>query len=69
MTEFALYRGDELLCIGTAEECAERIGVKPDTVRYYASPCYNRRVAAREAEGSSGLVVAVRIDEGGEDGR
>lgn len=27
--EYAIYKGDTLLCIGTAEECAEHLNVKP----------------------------------------
>lgn len=35
---YAAYRGDELVAIGTVEELAEVLGVKPRTVRWYATP-------------------------------
>lgn len=42
--EYAIYKGDEFIMIGTARECAERIGVKPDSIRFYSSPVYRRRM-------------------------
>lgn len=41
--EYAVYRGDTFLFIGTAEECAKRLGVKADTIRWNASPRGLRR--------------------------
>jgi hypothetical protein len=55
---FAVYRGDEFVDVGTAEEIAKRLGCKPDTIRFYASPSYK----ARLKDGNNRL-VAVRIDE------
>nr|DAW57755.1 MAG TPA: hypothetical protein [Caudoviricetes sp.] len=37
--EYALYKGDNLLKIGTAEE----LGIKRETVLFYKSPAYNKR--------------------------
>lgn len=41
--EYALYKGEELLAIGTKREIAERLGVSPSTVGYYGTPVYARR--------------------------
>ena len=41
--EYALYKGDDMLCLGTIKEIAEETGLKPETVRYYQSPCYLKR--------------------------
>ncbi|MCK3935693.1 hypothetical protein HCC45_05025 [Streptococcus suis] len=38
--EYALYKGDKLLAIGTAKELAERFGVKVSTIHFYKSPTY-----------------------------
>lgn len=43
MTEYALYSGDEFIMIGTAEQLAERMGVKPETVKWYTTPTAERR--------------------------
>lgn len=40
---FALYKGDELIDVGTARELAERQGVKPSTIGFMASPAYHKR--------------------------
>lgn len=44
MKKYELYKGYELLAIGTVNEIAREIGVKPATVRFYGSPVYQRRV-------------------------
>lgn len=41
--EYALYKGEELLAIGTKREIAERLGVSVNTVSYYGTPVYARR--------------------------
>lgn len=41
--QYAVYRGDDLLAIGTAEEIAEKLGIKKETVYFYASPSYKKR--------------------------
>lgn len=41
--DYALYKGNELLDMGTAEEIAARRGVKPETIYYYATSRYRKR--------------------------
>ena len=43
--EFALYKGDELLAMGTKREIAEQLGVSASTVGYYGTPVYARRTS------------------------
>ena len=43
MKEYALYKGDEFLQIGTIKELAEYLNVKPKTIQFYASPTYQKR--------------------------
>lgn len=45
--EYALYKGDELLAMGTKREIAEQLGVSPSTVGYYGTPVYARRTTER----------------------
>jgi hypothetical protein len=40
---YAIYKGDEFLCEGTARECAEFLGVKQKTVFWWKSPVNHRR--------------------------
>lgn len=43
MKEFALYKGEELLGIGTLQELAEQMKVTIDTLLYYRTPTYAKR--------------------------
>lgn len=43
--EYALYKGEELLAMGTKREIAEQLGVLPSTVGYYGTPVYTRRTS------------------------
>lgn len=61
MTEYALYKGDEIIGIGTAKELAEKLGIKPETIRWYATPSQKKRVAA--AADPENQMIAVKIDE------
>ena len=42
--EYAVYRGDDLIVMGTATECAEFLGVKKHTIYWYASPSAENRI-------------------------
>lgn len=42
-TRYALYKGEELLYIGTAAELANRLGVKLRTIYFYASGVNKRK--------------------------
>lgn len=37
---YALYRGDELLAVGTVKEIARQLNKAEQTIRHYASPYY-----------------------------
>ncbi|EAC4527133.1 hypothetical protein Q834_00290 [Listeria monocytogenes] len=55
VTEYALYKADELLIIGTVEELAEFQKVKRETILFYATPTYQKRTTDK------GLRV-IRVD-------
>lgn len=42
--EYAMYKGEELLGIGTARELASKLNVKVETIRFYNTPTYKKRV-------------------------
>ncbi|WP_294167011.1 hypothetical protein [uncultured Clostridium sp.] len=46
--EYALYKGENLLSIGTIEEIAEEVGSKVENVKYYATNAYKRKIAKRK---------------------
>lgn len=43
--EYALYKGEELIAMGTEREIAEQLGVSPSTIGYYGTPVYARRTS------------------------
>ena len=43
--EYALYKGEELLAMGTKREIAKQLGVSPSTVGDYGTPVYARRTS------------------------
>ena len=46
--EYALYKGENLLCIGTIKEISENLKIEPDTVRFYGTNVYKKRIAKRK---------------------
>lgn len=58
--EYAVYKGDEFLCWGTAKECAKRLGVTPNTIHFYNTPSYRRRLESRN---SKNPIIVVPLDE------
>lgn len=41
--EYALYKGEELLAIGTKKELAEKFNVKESTISFYMTPAKLKR--------------------------
>jgi hypothetical protein len=63
MKDYAVYKGDELLCFGNVNECAKYLGVLPDTVRFYASAKYLNRVKKRKNASNYTIVIKIEDDE------
>lgn len=47
-TEYAVYKGDDLLVMGTREVCADILKVKPQTIYYYTTEAYQRKLEKRK---------------------
>jgi len=43
MKEYALYKGDNLIGIGTIKELAELTNVKEETIKFYGMPAHIKR--------------------------
>ena len=48
MKEYALYKGENIVGIGTLEELANQKGVQIRTIKFYLTPTYKRRLAERK---------------------
>lgn len=59
--EFAVYRGDELVAIGTSAECAKRMGVTKRYIRWLASPAAERRLSRRKNPDK--CTIGIRLDD------
>ncbi|HDR7378783.1 MULTISPECIES: hypothetical protein [Bacillus cereus group] len=46
LKEYAIYKGESLICIGTVQECAQHMGVLPKTILFYKT--HRKRVASRK---------------------
>ncbi|NIL77147.1 hypothetical protein RhoFasB10_03288 [Rhodococcus sp. B10] len=59
--EVAVYDADSLVAVGKVDDVAEELGVKPETIRWYLAPTYQRRLSKRKTLTKSRVVV--RLDE------
>lgn len=44
---YALYKGDDLLAIGTYKELAKAMDVEVNTIKIYGRPSYRKRVSEK----------------------
>jgi len=54
--QFAVYKGYQLLAEGTAKQCAEKLGVKVETIWYYKSAAYQRKGSGENRR------IAIEVD-------
>ena len=54
--EYALYKGDKFIDIGTKEYLAKKLNVRKETIEFYASPAQLKRH-------KDNCYVVVRIDD------
>lgn len=54
---YALYKGDEIIAIGTLKELAKLLNVSPRTIHFYSTPTYRNR-----NKGGNSYIV-IRIDD------
>ncbi len=55
--EYAVYKGERLLAIGNERQLARELGVKIETIKFYRSPAYQRRLAKRKNRGENCRVI------------
>ena len=60
--EYAMYKGEELQGIGTIKELAKIRGVKPETIKFYATNVYKSR-RKNSKRGNYTSVVKLEDDE------
>lgn len=55
---YAAYKGEQLLCDGTADEICAKLGIKYNTFQFYRSNWYKKH----RYENSNKRIVILRID-------
>jgi hypothetical protein len=48
LLEYAVYKGDELIVMGTAKECAKHMNVTPEYIKWMTTPTGKARLARRK---------------------
>jgi hypothetical protein len=56
---YAMYKGEEILAIGTREEICKKMNIKTQTFRYYRTNIYKERLKNRKNKNSR---IIIRID-------
>lgn len=59
--EYALYKGDEFLSVGTIARIARDTGVKSGTISYYKTATYAEKL--RNRKNSKSAIVLIQLDE------
>lgn len=54
ISQYVLYKGDELIAMGTAKELAELLNVNVKTIHFYATP-----TSIKRSKGNRKVVVKV----------
>lgn len=60
MAEYTLYKGEELIGLGTIAELAAKQGVTTKTMYFYAMPSYQRNVRKK---GPSKRMIAIKLED------
>lgn len=61
--DYALYKGDEFLVVGTAEECAKYLNVKADSIKWMSTPTDKRRLKRRKRKEKCISVIKLEEDD------
>ena len=54
-SEYTIYKGEEIIDTGTAEELSKRLGIKRKSIYFYNSPAHKKR-------DKGNLMVAVKVN-------
>ena len=56
--DYALYKGDEFIAVGTAKELALRMNVQIGTIKFWSSPTYHKRIVNHDR-----AIVVIKMEE------
>lgn len=61
--EYAVYKGDTFICLGTDIECANYMGIKLETFNYYLTPTYKNKLAKRKSKKGSNSTEVIILED------
>ena len=61
--DYAVYKGEDCIAIGTKEEVAKILGVKPKTIDFYRTKTYRKQCEERNNTWKDGFIEVIRIEE------
>lgn len=61
--DYAVYRGGEIVVMGTAEECATELGVTAAYIKWMTTPTGKKRLAARHNPEMATAAVKLDLEE------
>jgi hypothetical protein len=56
---YVIYKGDDVVIVGSSKECAAFLDVKETTIKFYASPIHWKRVA--ESSNPNARIIAEKV--------
>lgn len=59
--DYAVYKGDEFICLGKASECAKFLGIARNSIFFLSSPAYKKRIEKRSY--SKNPLIVIRLEE------
>ena len=54
--QYAMYKGEECLAIGTRQEICQEMGIKRKTFEYYRSTAYKERLEKRKERNARRII-------------
>ena len=61
-SEYALYKGEEILSIGTIKEIADKLGVLQSTINYYKTDAYINKISKRKKSKNARILIYLEDD-------
>ncbi len=59
---YAVYKNDEMIAMGTADECAAELDVQPEYITWMATPTGKRRYESRKNKDKAQTAVVIDFE-------
>lgn len=59
---YAVYKNDEIIAMGTADECAAELNVRPDYIHWMTTPIGKKRYESRKNKDEAQTAVVIDFE-------